>query len=479
MKRVLFITAPWSFKECYPPRMSNDKTTIAGATPPLGILYLSACLKQVGHHTGYVDGMDRALDWVVDEINAFAPDIVAFSCTTFAWKRTVDLCRMIKQDRPEVVTLVGGPHVTGVKLHCLEEGVDYGLTGDAEQSIVSLVAALESDMDLSKIKGLVYRDEAEAGKPKLNLGGFFKDLDSLPFPDYDLVDIRDYPPSVAFYNRLPSMTMMTTRGCPALCTFCDASSNFRVRSMDNVIEEIRFLKDTYDLKHILFYDEDLPLVKKRLYEMCNRFIDEDLDISWCCNSRADSIDEPMVKLMKKAGCWRILVGVESGNQETLDAIMKGLTLAEIKEKVKMIRSYGIEVLGTFIFGLPGETYEMGLKTVDFAIEIDLDYAIFLKLTPFPGTHMAQGIEKKGRLTGNWAPNLISFVPNEMTEEEMAKLSSEAIRRFYMRPAYLLKRGLKMRSWRDLERNLRGFFSFFGIRTADYMTGLETAEPAVL
>ncbi len=455
--------------------MSGDRTSIAGASPPLGILYLSACLKQAGHQTGFVDGLERPLDWILEQIAAFEPEIVGFSCTTFAWARTVELCQLIKQRWPDVVTLVGGPHVTGVRDACLEPGVDYGLTGDAEEAIVSLVEALDGDGDLSGVKGLAYRDAS--GTTQFNMGGYFKDLDSLPFPDYDLVDIRNYPPSIAFYNRLPSMTMMTTRGCPATCTFCDAVSNFRVRSIDNVIAEIRHLKQRFGARHILFYDEDLPLVKKRLTEMCERFIEEELDISWCCNSRADSIDEPLVRLMKRAGCWRILVGVESGNQETLDRIMKGLTLEQIKQKVQMIRHHDIEVLGTFILGLPDETYEMGLRTVDFAIECDLDYAIFLKLTPFPGTAMARGIEQKGRLTGNWAPNLISFVPDSMTEQELAKLSAEAMRRFYMRPKYLLKRGLKMRSWSDLERNLRGFFSFFGVRTADYMEPQESFEPA--
>jgi len=221
------------------------------------------------------------------------------------------------------------------------------------------------------------------------------------------------------------------------------------------------------VRHILFYDEDLPLAKKRLHEMCERFIAERLNITWCCNSRADSIDEDTVRLMKRAGCWRVLVGMETGTQELLDMVMKGTTLATLKDQVKMIRRHGLEVLGTFILGLPGETYEMGLKTIDFAIECDLDYAIFLKLTPFPGLQIANGLEKKGRLTGRWAPNLIAFIPDTMTEEELAKLSAEAIRRFYMRPLYLLRRGLRMRSWYDLERNVRGFFSFFGLEGEDY------------
>lgn len=476
--KFCFVTAPWAFRETYPDSMAGENTTIAGASPPLGILYLSAVLKRDGHQTAFVDGMDRHVDDVMADIRAEAPDVVGFSCTTFAWERSAELCRVIKAERPETVTLVGGPHVSGVVIGCLEDGVDYGITGDAEEAMALFAAWLGQGAPLegaAEIPGLVYRDAD--GQPKFTPSRPFKDLDSLPFPDYDLVDIRDYPPSIAFYNRLPSMTMMTTRGCPALCSFCDASANFRIRSIDNVMEEIHYLKERFGIRHILFYDEDLPLVKPRLHELCNRLIDEKLDISWCCNSRADSVDEGTLRLMKKAGCWRILLGMESGSQEVLDRVMKGCTLEELKSKARLVKSLGIETLGTFIFGFPGETYEDGLKTIDFAIECDLDYAIFLKLTPFPGTHLARGIEKEGKLTGIYTPNLISFIPHSMSEDEMAQLSVEAIKRFYMRPSYLVRRGLKMRSWRDLERNLRGFFSFFGLRPAEYLDRIRAEEEA--
>lgn len=465
--KIAFTTAPWSFDEIYPASMTGP-ASITGATPPLGILYLSAVVKQRGHQTAFIDGQDLPMAEVVRKLLEHEPDVVGLSCTSFAWPRSAELCRLLKEARPELITLVGGPHVTGVMTQILdEEAVDYGLSGDAEEGMGLLADALASGQTPGEldIPGLIYRD-AE-GKPAFQPYRFFRKLDELPLPDYDLVDIRDYPPSIAFYNRLPSMTMMTTRGCPADCSFCDASSNFRVRSIDNVMEEIHYLKERFGLRHILFYDEDLPLAKKRLHDLCRRMIDQELNISWCCNSRADSLDEETLDLMKAAGCWRILVGMETGSQEMLDKVMKGTTLEELKSKTKLIRRKGIEVLGTFILGFPEETYEMGLQTIKFAIECDLDYAIFLKMTPFPGTALSHGIEQHGRLTGVYVPNLISFIPNTMTEEELAKLSVEAIRRFYMRPSYLIKRGLKMRSWRDLERNLRGFFSFLGLKPDEY------------
>ncbi len=470
--KVLFVTAPWAFSELYPERMSG-KSTITGASPPLGILYLSAVLKRGGHTTGFVDGMNQTYEWVLDRIREEAPDMIGISCTTFAWARSAELCRRVKAVMPEIKTLVGGPHVTGVIMGCLEDGVDYGLMHDAEEGMGMLADRLRDNGPLNDIPGLVYR--LPNGKPMFNPYRYMKNLDSLPLPDYDLLDIRQYPPSIAFYNRLPSMTMMTTRGCPSECSFCDAVSNFRVRSIDNVMEEIRFLQDRYGLRHVLFYDEDLALAKKRLHEMCHRFLDEKVDLTWCCNARADSLDNETILLMKKAGCWRILIGMETGTQAMLDKIMKGTTLEELKSKAKMVRRAGIEVMGTFILGLPGETYAMGMKTIDFAIECDLDYAIFLKLTPFPGTAIARDIEKHGTLTGVYVPNLIPFVPNTMTEDELAKLSTEAIRRFYMRPTYLIKRGLKMRSWSDLERNLRGFMSFFGLQPGEYQAAVRKAQ----
>lgn len=478
--RVLFATAPWSSRELYPPRMTNGKMSITGASPPLGILYLSAVLKRVGHQTALADGNGKDVDYTLEQIRQFEPAMVGIASSSFAWKRSAELARRIKQEFPHIRTLVGGPHVTGVMIGCLEDGIDFGLAGEAEESLPLLVAALESGAPLESVPGLAYR--TPDGSPRFTPVRYPKDLDSLPLPDYDLVDIRNYPPSIAFYNRLPSMTMMTTRGCPALCNFCDAVSNFRLRSLDSVVQDIKYLKQRFGVRHILFYDEDLALARRRLNDMCDRFVAERLDITWCCNARADSLDEPTVKNMKRAGCWRILVGIETGNPELLKQTLKNTTHEEIKRQVRMVRRYGIEVMGTFIFGMPGETYAMGQQTIDFAIECDLDYAIFLKLTPFPGTAIARGIESKGRLTGNYAPNLISFVPNSMTEEELATLSAEAVRRFYMRPSYLIRRGLRMRSLTDLERNLRGFFSFLGLKGNEYMTGSDAspqAEPEAL
>jgi len=464
--RVLLATAPWTFAELYPGEMAG-RFSVPSASPPLGILYLSACLKAEGHDVAFFDGMDRTNEDFHAVVRSFDPGLVGLHCTTFSWPRTAALV-IEHAARGGAPTVLGGPHATGATAAPLLDcpALDYILAGDADFAICRLVDALEGRVPIEEVPGLGTLDATGA----VHFAGveYVRDLDALPMPDYDLIDIRDYPPSIAFYDRLPSMTMMTTRGCPSQCTFCDAPSNYRERSIEKVIEEIRFLKRRFGVRHILFYDEDMALNRKRTLRLCAALQEADLDVSWCCNARADKVTPDLLATMKAAGCWRILLGIESGSQRILDEVCKGVTLDMIRQQVRVVRDAGIEVMGTFVFGFPGETIEDGRATIDFAIELGLDYAIFLKLTPFPGTAIADGIEEHGTVTGRWGPQLISFIPNSMTEAELAELSSEAMRRFYMRPGYLVRRALKMRTVHDVTRNLRGFLSLRGIRARHFL-----------
>ncbi len=194
--------------------------------------------------------------------------------------------------------------------------------------------------------------------------------------------------------------------------------------------------------------------------------DENIKLAWSCYSRVDSIDEELANYMAKMGCWNMFFGLESGNQELLDNIKKRTTLDMIRKSVKIVKDAGIEVRGSFIFGLPGETPEMGEKTIDFAIEVDPDYAQFSIATPFPGTELYETVDKWGKMNENYKDFHIFtpvFVPDGYeSAEQLQAMQRKAFRKFYFRPKYIIKRASKLRNMRDVRRNVKGLSMVLGM-----------------
>jgi radical SAM superfamily enzyme YgiQ (UPF0313 family) len=233
-----------------------------------------------------------------------------------------------------------------------------------------------------------------------------QNLDALPFPARDLLPMDKYIPLPNQYKRKPVANLMALRGCPYQCTFCSANAVFgcslRMRSAQRVYDEIKQLVDTYGIREISFWDDTLTVNKKWLHELCDLIISNHLDITWSCYARVNTVDLDLLKKMKKAGCWNIFYGIESGNQELLDRIKKGITLDQIRNAVKLTKKAGIEVRGSFMIALPGETPEMAHKTIDFAIELDPDYAQFSITTPYPGTELFEQAKQYGELSGDFS-----------------------------------------------------------------------------
>ncbi|MDP3728026.1 MAG: radical SAM protein, partial [bacterium] len=303
---------------------------------------------------------------------------------------------------------------------------------------------------------------------KIVEGTMVRDLNTFPLPARHLLDMKKY-------NSLPNnyrvsenvFQMMTPRGCPYTCTFCaSANGKYRQRSVENVIKEIKHLKEKYNVQEIAFWDDIFTMNKQWVLDFCNELEKENITIAWSCESRLDLINEEIVNAMAKAGCWNMFFGIESGNQEMLDNIKKKTTLEMIRKGVVMVKKSGIEVRGSFILGLPGETPEQGRKTIDFAIELDPDYAQFSIATPFPGTELWNTADKWGTLDKNFkdyhifAP--VFVVKGYPNAKELQKMQRLAFRKFYLRPGYILKRVSKMRNIRDIKRNLKGLKMVLGM-----------------
>jgi radical SAM superfamily enzyme YgiQ (UPF0313 family) len=461
--RVLFVIAPWSYATVYP-RAGGLKRlaqgilgTPGGPSEPLGVLCLAAYLKARGHEVAFIDGALCARDEMVRKAVELAPDVVGLSIITHTWEASKSCAALLEESLPAARLIAGGPHVTCWREDVLREceAFDAAVAGEGEEALAEYLEGREP----GSIPGLIYRTSggiaANPERPPI------RDLDALPFPDYSLIDIHRYRPSIGFYNRLPSANVITTRGCPHRCTFCISRGRLTERSIGSVLSEMEQLIRTYGIRHFTVYDESFTLRRERVVEFCEGT--KRLGITWCANARVDEVDGDLLALMRSAGCWKLLFGIESGVQKNLDTLGKRLTPAKIRDGVEAAARGGIETFGCFIFGIPGETFEEGLATIDFAVSLPLDYAAFLNLVPYKGTEIHRRLEEEkevcGVLTGAWSTNRISFVPSSMTREELERLNVLAARRFYRRPSYLIARALKVRSLEDIRRGLIGLAGF--------------------
>jgi radical SAM superfamily enzyme YgiQ (UPF0313 family) len=468
--KVLLLFPPVTLKERYSKDMKDDEE-IGGHLPPLGLLYLSAILKERGIDVKLIDATASALDEsdILESIGKESPDIIGISTLTPTFQRIKEMAKKIKLEFPDTPIVMGGPHVSIFPSETLEENsyIDYIVFGEGEYTLLELVETLKGRGDFSKIKGLAYREEGVVKKNEAR--DIIKDLDSLPFPARDLLEMEKYSPLPNNYKQLPLTNMLVSRGCPFHCSFCCKAivgRVYRIRSVENVIAEIKELREKYNIKEVAFWDDVFTVKRKWVLEFCDRLKEEGIDISWTCESRVNLVDLELLKKMKEAGCWNIFYGIESGDQQLLDNIDKGIKVEQIRNAVKWAKEAGLEIRGSFMLGLPGETPELARKTIQFAIDLDVDYAQFSVTTPFPGTKLYDDADKFGTLTRDfdryteWNP---VFIPHAYkNEEELEKIHREAYRRFYIRPSYFLKRISKINSLGELKRLYKGF---------NFLTGL--------
>ena len=434
-----------------PPHTFEDRSNKAiakasGSLPPLGILYIGAVLKQGGYDkVSVVDGSIKSYKYMLDTLRREKPDVVGVGTMTFLWDKTKKVVSDIREVVPDAYIVAGGLHTTTFKEKCFEDIplLDAVMIGDSEYIMLELVQHLEKGKSLEDINGLIFKDE-KTGKVTINPSrSILKNIDEIPFPARELVDIYEYRPAMEQYRRWPVTNIIGTRGCPFQCTFCSRVNKYdvRCRSPKNFVDEIEMLVDKYRVKEINFWDDTFTLVKKRVMEICELLIEKNLDVIWCAHSRVNTIDKEMLQKMKKAGCWSLFFGGESMLQKNLDTIKKGTKVEDAFNAIKWTREVGIESETSFMFGMPGETYEDALKTIELVKKLNPDYAKFLPLSPMPGTPLHEELSKHGKLISDnlsdFTEHRVVYRPNTMTEEEIRKLVPKAYKEFYLRPKYVL------------------------------------------
>jgi radical SAM superfamily enzyme YgiQ (UPF0313 family) len=419
-----------------PPYDSAVKSVVGVSSPPLSLAYLASVLRDE-HEVKIIDSniLDYTMEDVRRELREFYPDIVGVTSVTPSIPQAYHVAKMAKEVRNDCIVLIGGSHATFLPHQTLKECefIDIVVREEGEETVQELLKAVENG-EIEKVKGITFRKGGHivSSEPR----PFIKDLDEIPFPSWDLLPIDKYQ----FYGKR-YMAMLTSRGCPFGCSFCASSRLFggfwRCRSPENVLEEIKTIYENYKIRNIEFIDDTFTLNIRRAEEICNGIIEQGLDISWGASSRVDTLTKGLVEKMKKAGCWILFLGIESGCQKILDAIGKRITVEQVRKAVKTVKQAGIKILGSFILGFPQDDDESIKQTINFAKSLDLDYAEFSILTPYPGTPVFDyATENNLLLTRDWSKYTVLEPVMQIkgvNEKQLKSLLQKAYLSFYLRP----------------------------------------------
>ncbi len=443
-KKVYLLYPPISKEERY----SSEIGSAGGTQIPLGIYYVAAYLRENGFEIMLSDAEAENLqvEDILKQIHDFNPRYVGISSTTVAFHRALETANGVKDLYPDKIIILGGPHITSNVEHAMSFNVfDYGVIREGEITMVKLLETLISEAPLDNINGIAYRSKSDELKVA-PAREYIHNLDTLPFPAYDLIrNIDNYAPPPCNYKTLPVINIITSRGCPYQCTFCDKNSfgnGYRQRSPENMVKEIKYLRDTFSVREIAFVDDTFLLNKERIYRLFELLDRENIKFHWTCMSFINNIDIELLKYIKDKGCWHISFGIESGDREILKTIRKNITLEKCERVISWCRQLKIKTKGFFILGHPGETRETIERTIDFASKLKLDDIVVTINTPIPGTQQYAEATKYGTLDETdwsqynyWRP---VFLPFGMTRELLLEKHREIYRRFYLRPRILIR-----------------------------------------
>lgn len=439
-----------------------------------GLCWIAAVVRQNGYSTEIIDALALRLsnDDLVSLIKEKNPKYVGITACTLDVFGASDLAQKLKDVKPDIITILGGPHITAVPGETMERfpAIDIGVIGEGESAIIDLLNSLEkSGMNgLDGIEGIAYRQGDKVIVTQRR--NFIMDLDTLPLPAWDLLpDIRKYyfaPPWTMHSGR--TATIITSRGCPFQCIFCDRKvfgNKMRFHSADYVMNMIRTMHFKYGIGHFRIADDNFITHKIRLKEICNRIMEEKLPITWSCLARVDSIDPDSLYLMKKAGCWSIAFGVETGSQKIHDFEKKKVTLEKIEHAVKITKKAGIGTISFNIIGHPLETIETIKETIKFNKKIKVDDFKTQFMIPFPGTELYQIAEKYGAFERDWKKMSVFkepiFVPHGLTKEDLMRWNKKAFWSFYLQPRIIFNYLVQIRSLQELKVIVRGGITLIG------------------
>jgi len=449
-----------------PPYNSAVKSVVGASPPPLGLAYIASMLRQ-SHEVKIIDSniLNYTIGDVERELRSFNPDVVGITSVTSSIYEAYKVAETAKRIREDCIVILGGPHASFMPRQSMEECkyIDVIVRGEGEETARELIENIEKGSSLNEVRGITFRrgNEVIETEPR----PFIKNIDDIPFPSRDLLPMHLYK-----FNGVKYTTMLTSRGCPFKCSFCSSSRLFggywRGRSPENVLEEMKIIYEEYGIRNIEFIDDTFTLNQERAEKICDGIVEQGWDISWGASSRVDTLSKKLAEKMKKAGCWIIYLGIESGSQKILDVIGKRITLEQVRKAVKILKDSGIQVLGSFIIGFLQDTKETIKETIKFAKSLNLDYAQFSILTPYPGTPIFDYAKRNNMLlTEDWS-KYTAIEPivkiGEVSEKEIKALLRKAYITFYLRSRIVME-WLRKKQFSFIKSGIKAVVNYLGGR----------------
>lgn len=460
--KILLINPPYG-------EMFSRLKGVEWIAPPLGLCYLAAVIKSQGWNIKIIDMGPQQVN--LQRLNAiikeYKPAIIGAGAATPTIGSVYKIMETTKNINSQILTIVGGVHPSTLPDEVIQnEYIDVVIRGEGEIIIDEVIQKFER-AGKNEIKGVRGTTQKGNGTILTNPSqDLIRDLDTIPFPARELLNLKLYRHPLS-RNRC-STTLLTSRGCPYQCIYCSHAvfgNKYRVRSSENVLNEIEYLIKDYRIREIQIIDDVFSLDVTRLKDICNKIIEKDLDMIWSLPNgiRVDAIDYDTISLMKQAGCYSISFGIESGNEETLKYIKKNISMSSIRRAFSLAKRAGMETVAFIIIGLPNEGKKEINKTIKLMREIKADVVDFHTLIPLPGTEVYNELKKKGNiLESDWSKYTFHDKPVFKTEclsrEEIGREYIRAYRSYFLHPSYIFSRIFNVHFFRDLSKNLKGLMA---------------------
>lgn len=447
---------------------SQDVSRKANIMPPLGLASIAAYLEREGFTADIIDcyAHPDSDALIMDYIKRQSPAFIGLSCTTSSFLDGVRIVEMIKAESPDIRAIFGGVHVSALREKVLADFplVDFVVVGEGEVTLTELLQS--GNREPLGIEGVIFRDSTG----KIIYNGYREsrlELDTLPIPAYE--KLAGYPDAYMLpifnYPTAPNTSCISSRGCPYACSYCDRSvfrRSFRYNSAEYLYNHLRYLKDKFGIRHINFYDDQFTFNRQRVETFTTMMIEQPLGMTFNCAVRAEHIDFDLLKLMKKAGCWMISLGIETGDEDLLAQHRQNADLNMLADKIRLIKKAGIRVKGLLMMGLPGESESSIKKSMAYVFSLPIDDFNLAKFTPFPGSPLYQNIHELGEFEEDWEKMdcmRFQFVPHGMTRERLEELFIQYYTNHYKRPKVLL--GFVAMMWKSPDSWRRFIVNFFG------------------
>ena len=411
---------------------------------PLGIAYLGAVAEKAGHEVNVIDCQAEKLDYSSfrQKLSQITPDVVGVTATTLLYSSAKQIISIAKEIHPDCKTMLGGAHASFWDENALKEcpSLDVVVRREGEATFLELLDRLKSKEGFTGVLGSTFRRE-DGAIVRNEDRPFIENLDDLPFPAYHLL------PLSAFHRMGKTIFPLTTsRGCVYWCDFCSTvrmfGKGYRMRSPQNVVEEMEKLHKTYGESQFTFYDDAFTVNHDHTRQLCQELKNRKLYVNWDCETRVDMVNRDLLQTMHDAGCMAVWFGVESGSQSILGKMNKKIKTEQTKEAFKIAHEVGLMTIASTVIGFPGETEETAWETINFIKKLNPDDIGFYVATPYPGTPMYDQVSQKGwlRITDfdKYDTATPTFETPWLTMDKIRDIRYKAHQQFYLRPSYVLR-----------------------------------------